>query len=804
MTTDVLAHPASAPRRSRRAAEPAPAAAPAPAAGKRRDTFLDNVRAIALIRVIVWHTLASAIISWVVASMPAMFFIGGSLLAHSLDRRPAGTVLRARLRRLLLPFWVFGGVVLTVLAVVYRMSPAPDTKLSIGAIVPWIFPLADPHGPPWEAGWATTPLWYLRCYLWLMLLTPLMLTAYRRLGLKVLLIPLAGVFVVDYLNRHADVAPAGWDSYKWYVGDICTYSFFWMLGFTHRDGQMAQLHRRARLEWAALGGVAAFIWVKVVDVPGMVVNNSYPLLLFMGIAWLGIFLAAERWIGDLSLNFLAGPVIRWLNRRSMTVYLWHPIAIVGAYWIRANLVPDLPRPMVLPIVGLLTVALCVIFGRAEDYAAGRAGQWWPGREDPPGTARLFTRLSEKLRGSMSSTQALGLGAVIAVLAVGFVVPSGAAPQKEEAATTDAPAAGGNLALPPAPSGKPDVADFTGGGTEDAAAEPEPEPTEEAAAPAAGADDSLKGKVLATVDAWRAKKKVDGVQVGLSLEDGSQVVLASGAKTDGGVLEPEGTFPVTSVTKTMTAAIILQLVAEGKISLEDKLPKLTAVPNLPYAGKVTIRQILNHTAGIKPYDQSKAYAAAKGRPLTAVTALQLVVDEPLEWTPGTQVGYSNAGYLTLGLLAEQLSGKPYKQLLAERVFGPAGMTESRLDETPTAGWAGFSAGGVVSTPKDLMAWGDALYRKKTILQPKWLAEMLSVANKFSTGLGAFPTCPCSMKDGKPVYSAIGHNGGQATIQYAPAENLVISLYLTESMWTAELTRDDVAELIVSLRKVVASA
>lgn len=798
MTAEVLAS-----RRSHRAPDTAAApaaAAPAPGGGKRRDTFLDNVRAISLVRVIIWHTLASAVISWVVASMPAMFFIGGSLLAHSLDRRSSGTVLRARLRRLLIPFWVFGGVVLTVLAVVHRMSPGADTKLSIGALVPWIFPLADPHGPPWEAGWATTPLWYLRCYLWLMLLTPLMRAAQRRFGLKVLLIPLAGVFIVDYLNRTADVAPAGWDSVKWYAGDLCTYSFFWMLGFCHRDGMISQLNQRARLEWAALGGVAAFIWVKVVGVQGMVVNNSYPLLLFMGIAWLGVFLAAERWIGNLSLNAIAGPVIRWLSRRSMTVYLWHPIAIVGAYWIRAHLVPDLPKMMVLPFVGILTVLFCVIFGRAEDYAAGRPGQWWPGRDDPPGVAQLFTRLSGWLRGSMSSTQALGMGAVIAVVAVTFVVPSGAVQEK---AKTDAPAAGAALALPPAPSGKPDVVDFSDT-TEEEPAAADPEPAAADPEPAAGADDSLKGKVLATVDAWRAKKKVDGVQVGLSLADGSQVVLASGARPDSGALEAEASYPITSVTKTMTASIILQLVEEGKISLEDKLPKINAVPNLPYAGKVTIRQILNHTAGIKPYDQSKAYATAKSQPLTAVTALRLIVDEPLEWTPGTQVGYSNAGYLTLGLLAEQLTGKTYEQLLTERIFGPAGMTESRLDQTPTAGWAGFSAGGVVSTPKDQMAWADALYRSKKILKPKWLAEMLSVDNKFSTGLGAFPTCPCSMKDGKPVYSAIGHNGGQATIQYAPAENLVIVLNLTESMWTAELTRDDVAELIVSLRKNVAAA
>jgi CubicO group peptidase (beta-lactamase class C family) len=170
-----------------------------------------------------------------------------------------------------------------------------------------------------------------------------------------------------------------------------------------------------------------------------------------------------------------------------------------------------------------------------------------------------------------------------------------------------------------------------------------------------------------------------------------------------------------------------------------------------------------------------------------------------------VGYSNSGYLTLGLLAEQLTGESYEQLLKKRVFEPSGMTESSLDQRPMAGWIGFSAGGVVSTLKDTMAWADALYRKKIILKPQWLNEMLNVDNKFSTGLGAFPTCPCSRgKDGKPVYSSIGHNGGQTTIQYAPAENLVMSVNLTESLWTAELNKDDVVDLLLKLRQTVAAA
>ena len=120
-----------------------------------------------------------------------------------------------------------------------------------------------------------------------------------------------------------------------------------------------------------------------------------------------------------------------------------------------------------------------------------------------------------------------------------------------------------------------------------------------------------------------------------------------------------------------------------------------------------------------------------------------------------------------------------------------MTDSVLDSTPTAGWAGFSAGGVVSTLGDQLTWGDALYRSGKILDADSLAQMLNIDNQFNTGLGAFPTCPCSTVDGVKVYSSIGHNGGQATVQYAPAQDVVIALNLTESMWTDDLTQSDVA-------------
>ena len=123
-----------------------------PKQAKARDGFLDTVRAIALIRVIIWHTLAFAAISWVVAAMPAMFFVAGSLLERSMQNRPWRPLLTARLKRLLLPFWTLGAVVLSVLALVNHLNPGTATALSPMSLLGWIFPLVDPRGTVWEAG----------------------------------------------------------------------------------------------------------------------------------------------------------------------------------------------------------------------------------------------------------------------------------------------------------------------------------------------------------------------------------------------------------------------------------------------------------------------------------------------------------------------------------------------------------------------------------------------------------------------------------------------------------------------------
>src|SRR5918998_1998454 len=103
-----------------------------------RETFLDVVRAVAIVRVIAWHAFGLAAITYVVAAMPAMFFVTGSLLAKSLGRRSTRTVLVDRFRRLLIPLWAFGLVAWLAMALVAIWSNDP---LPLHQALAWIFPL---------------------------------------------------------------------------------------------------------------------------------------------------------------------------------------------------------------------------------------------------------------------------------------------------------------------------------------------------------------------------------------------------------------------------------------------------------------------------------------------------------------------------------------------------------------------------------------------------------------------------------------------------------------------------------------
>jgi peptidoglycan/LPS O-acetylase OafA/YrhL len=146
-----------------------------PHAKSGRDAALDLLRAIALVRVVLWHAFATPWMTFF-AAMPVMFFVAGTLLEEPPDRAAHRVLMRRRARRILLPLWVYGAVVAA--AGLLHEAPGWHTVSAgaamLGHVVTWIFPLVDPAGSEWHGGWLSTHLWYLRAYLWILLLLPVL------------------------------------------------------------------------------------------------------------------------------------------------------------------------------------------------------------------------------------------------------------------------------------------------------------------------------------------------------------------------------------------------------------------------------------------------------------------------------------------------------------------------------------------------------------------------------------------------------------------------------------------------------
>lgn len=206
--------------------------------------------------------------------------------------------------------------------------------------------------------------------------------------------------------------------------------------------------------------------------------------------------------------------------------------------------------------------------------------------------------------------------------------------------------------------------------------------------------------------------------------------------------PTTRFNIGSITKVFTHVMILQLEREGLLGLDE--PIATYLPDYPdpdIASRVTPRQLLNMSSGLGDFFGERFEATPKNEILALSDYLKLFSGRPLEFEPGTSKRYSNAGFIVLGLIIEKLTGMPYQQALAVRVFGPAGMTGSALldrqdlpgdaatgytregwmaamqgGEAPTGEWMlntdtlpgrGSSAGGSYSTARDLLAFDRAL-------------------------------------------------------------------------------------------------
>ena len=171
--------------------------------------------------------------------------------------------------------------------------------------------------------------------------------------------------------------------------------------------------------------------------------------------------------------------------------------------------------------------------------------------------------------------------------------------------------------------------------------------------------------------------------------------------------PQMRYSIGSISKQFTAAAILLLQEQGKLSLDDKVAKF--IPNLTRANEVTIRQLLSHTSGYQDYWPQDYVMPPMMLPTTAQKILDIWARKPLDFDPGTKWQYSNTNYVIAGVIIEKVARMPLLQFLQQRVFTPLGMTsvsdtdQAKLGDTDPTGYLRYALGPLRPAPKEGKGW-----------------------------------------------------------------------------------------------------
>jgi D-alanyl-D-alanine carboxypeptidase len=269
-------------------------------------------------------------------------------------------------------------------------------------------------------------------------------------------------------------------------------------------------------------------------------------------------------------------------------------------------------------------------------------------------------------------------------------------------------------------------------------------TTEATQTGAPLPEALAGQLRAALDGVHDKLGYPGAIAGVWSPQGTWVG-ATGIAGEGDTRAPtsDDHTRIGSLTKTFTATLILQLMEDGMLSLDD--PISDYVDDIPNS-QATLRQVANMTSGIPSYTTQESFQNdVFGDPAQVFTPDQLldyVRDLPPDFAPGEGWNYSNSNYVLLGLVVEEVTGRPIAEVMDERILQPLGLRETSFpgesadlpsphlrgvtnqgqpegqtadatDWNPSWGW---TAGAMISTLEDLGVWGHALATGEGILEP----------------------------------------------------------------------------------------
>ena len=283
------------------------------------------------------------------------------------------------------------------------------------------------------------------------------------------------------------------------------------------------------------------------------------------------------------------------------------------------------------------------------------------------------------------------------------------------------------------------------------------------------------------------------------------------------MQPDMVFRIGSITKQFTAVAILQLMEQGKLSLQDDITKF--IPDYPtQAYTITIEHLLTHTSGIKSYTSITDYFTNVRKDMKPEEVINLFKNQPMEFAPGTKWNYNNSGFFLLGYIIEKITGKTYAEYIQENFFTPLGMTSScygsdiRIIKNRASGYQQgndgpensdycsmtqpYSAGSIMSTVGDLFKWHQAVHSyklvKKETIDKAFTEYKLKNGEGTGYGYGWF----LSQLQGSPT---IEHGGGifgyLTSSIYLPEEDVFVALFSNNTGKGPEFTSLKMAAMAI---------
>ena len=335
------------------------------------------------------------------------------------------------------------------------------------------------------------------------------------------------------------------------------------------------------------------------------------------------------------------------------------------------------------------------------------------------------------------------------------------------------------------------------------------------ASAQGGPQAFPPDVVAEIQAAMDDLTVTGLPTGMVVWIDAPAYQFAGASgfadlADDVPMSPEGAFRIGSITKMFTATVIIQLAEDGLLTLDDPLTRWLpdVAEQLPYGDEITLRHLLTHTSGVFNIIEHDAYWADIFTEATidedaGILTLACVQRDPYDtlaryvygqdanFEPGARWSYSNTNYTLLGMVIEKATAMPLAEAYRTHIYEPLGMTSTFLDcyEDPVIdvvhGYTGlgdamtdltelhesvgWSAGGIVSTAPDLIAFARGLFGGVLFDDPESLVAMTTPAPRSSYGLGIMVQAEYL---GHAGYIA----GFRSLLNYAPAlDTVVVMLY-----------------------------